>query len=60
MPRRPCVIVPNTPHHIIQRGNNRQACFYAVEKSVHVLAASVFIWLQKIVTGVFYINVGGM
>lgn len=29
MPRRPRVIVPNTPQHIIQRGNNRQACFYA-------------------------------
>jgi len=31
MPRRPRVIVPNTPQHIIQRGNNRQACFYADE-----------------------------
>lgn len=31
MPRRPRVIVPNTPLHIIQRGNNRQACFYADE-----------------------------
>lgn len=31
MPRRPRVIVPNTPQHLIQRGNNRQACFYADE-----------------------------
>lgn len=31
MPRRPRVIVPNTPQHIIQRGNNRQACFYTDE-----------------------------
>lgn len=31
MPRRPRIIVPNTPQHIIQRGNNRQACFYADE-----------------------------
>jgi putative transposase len=31
MPRRPRIIVPNTPQHGIQRGNNRQACFYADE-----------------------------
>ena len=29
MPRRPRVILPNVPQHIIQRGNNRIACFYA-------------------------------
>ena len=31
MPRRARIIVPNTPQHVIQRGNNRQACFYADE-----------------------------
>jgi putative transposase len=31
MPRRPRVIVANTPQHIIQRGNNRQVCFYVDE-----------------------------
>jgi REP element-mobilizing transposase RayT len=31
MPRRPRIIVQNTPQHVIQRGNNRQACFYADE-----------------------------
>jgi hypothetical protein len=31
IPLRPRVIVINTPQHIIQRGNNRQACFYADE-----------------------------
>ena len=31
MPRRPRVILPNVPQHIIQRGNNRQVCFYADE-----------------------------
>jgi putative transposase len=31
MPRRPRIIVPNSPQHFIQRGNNRQACFYADE-----------------------------
>ena len=29
MPRRPRIIIPGTPVHVIQRGNNRQACFYA-------------------------------
>jgi putative transposase len=29
MPRRPRVVLPNIPLHIIQRGNNRQDCFYA-------------------------------
>ena len=31
MPRRPRLALPNIPQHIIQRGNNRQACFYAEE-----------------------------
>ncbi|PJA58287.1 MAG: transposase, partial [Rhodocyclales bacterium CG_4_9_14_3_um_filter_68_10] len=28
MPRRARLALPNVPLHIIQRGNNRQACFY--------------------------------
>ncbi len=28
MPRRSRLVVPKIPLHIIQRGNNRQACFY--------------------------------
>lgn len=31
MPRRPRLILPEMPVHVIQRGNNRQACFYADE-----------------------------
>lgn len=31
MPRRPRLILPGVPLHIIQRGNNRQACFFADE-----------------------------
>ena len=31
MPRRSRLILPGIPLHIIQRGNNRQACFYADE-----------------------------
>lgn len=29
MPRRPRIVLPGTPLHLIQRGNNREACFYA-------------------------------
>jgi REP-associated tyrosine transposase len=29
MPRRPRLALPNVPLHLIQRGNNRQACFFA-------------------------------
>ncbi len=31
MPRRARIAVPGIPWHIIQRGNNRSACFYAYE-----------------------------
>ena len=31
MPRRPRLTLPEIPVHVIQRGNNRQACFYADE-----------------------------
>lgn len=31
MPRRPRLIVPGVPLHIIQRGNNRSVCFFADE-----------------------------
>lgn len=31
MPRRPRLILAKVPLHIIQRGNNRQACFYSEE-----------------------------
>ena len=42
MPRRPRVILPNVPQHIIQRGNNRQACFYSDEDYQIYLQ-----WLQQ-------------
>ena len=29
MPRRPRIVLPGTPLHLIQRGNNRHACFYS-------------------------------
>ena len=29
MPRRPRLALPGVPLHLIQRGNNRQACFFA-------------------------------
>ncbi|MCW5209748.1 hypothetical protein VU10_06165, partial [Desulfobulbus sp. US1] len=42
MPRRPRIIVPGNPLHIIQRGNNRQACFFADEDYLFYLD-----WLEK-------------
>ncbi|ABE48747.1 transposase [Methylobacillus flagellatus] len=37
MPRRPRIILPNFPQHIIQRGNNRSVCFYADEDYIKYL-----------------------
>ena len=31
MPRRPRLVAPGLPLHLIQRGNNRSACFYATD-----------------------------
>jgi putative transposase len=42
MPRRPRLILPGIPLHIIQRGNNRQSCFYADEDYLFYLQ-----WLQE-------------
>lgn len=28
MARRPRLYIPGVAHHVIQRGNNREACFY--------------------------------
>ena len=37
MPRRPRLVVPNIPLHIIQRGKNRQACFYSDDDYIFYL-----------------------
>ena len=42
MPRRFRIIVPGIPLHIIQRGNNRQACFFADEDYLFYLE-----WLKE-------------
>ena len=42
MPRRPRIALPGSPLHLIQRGNNRQACFYAEEDYLVYLE-----WLEK-------------
>lgn len=31
MPRQPRITLPNVPLHVVQRGNNRQACFFSVD-----------------------------
>jgi putative transposase len=38
MPRRARLAIAGIPWHIIQRGNNRSACFYAVEDYHRYLA----------------------
>jgi putative transposase len=42
MPRRPRIITPGIPAHIIQRGNNRQPCFFAEDDYLFYLE-----WLQE-------------
>jgi putative transposase len=42
MPRRARIVLPGFPMHLIQRGNNRQACFYADEDYLFYLE-----WLQR-------------
>jgi putative transposase len=42
MPRRPRIIISGIPLHIIQRGNNRQACFFADDDYSFYLD-----WLQE-------------
>lgn len=42
MPRRSRIIVPSVPLHIIQRGNNRQACFFTDEDYLFYLE-----WLKE-------------
>lgn len=42
MPRRPRLAMPNVPLHLIQRGNNRQACFFVAEDYLRYLA-----WLEE-------------
>ena len=42
MPRRARITLANVPHHIIQRGNNRSACFYTEDDYFQYLD-----WLEK-------------
>ena len=42
MPRRPRLNLASVPLHVIQRGNNRQACFFAEEDHRFYLY-----WLRK-------------
>lgn len=42
MARLPRVFLPGMPHHLIQRGNNRQACFVSVaDFAACILAAGI-------------------
>lgn len=37
MPRQSRIVLPDCPHHIVQRGHNRQAIFFADEDYLHYL-----------------------
>ena len=39
MPRKPRFHLPGVPQHIVQRGNNRQACFFAEADYLYYLDA---------------------
>ncbi|GHF98000.1 transposase [Thalassotalea marina] len=42
MPRRARVTLPNVPHHVVQRGNNRQVCFFCNKDYQYYLK-----WLEE-------------
>lgn len=35
MPRRPRMYLPDIPAHVVQRGNNREPCFYHRDDNVY-------------------------
>jgi putative transposase len=38
VPRKPRFTLPGVPQHVIQRGNNREPCFYTTEDYVRYLS----------------------
>lgn len=50
MPRKARIVVPNTPHHIVQRGHNKQVIF------VRKINLSPFIRFTYIIKAKFYIS----
>ena len=38
MARKPRVILPGVPQHVIQRGYNREPCFYSEQDEIRYLA----------------------
>lgn len=40
MPRKPRMYIAGYPYHVIQRGNNRDACFYSEEDYFFILKNS--------------------
>lgn len=51
MPRRARMTVPGIPHHVIQRGNNRQACFIVMRTTL--LTLNGFKSIRKILHAMF-------
>ena len=47
MPRKARVVVPNTPHHIIQRGHNKQVVFVE-RQDYHYYLQNLREWKEKL------------
>ena len=47
MPRTARIVVPNTPHHIVQRGHNKQTVFVSDEDYQYYLE-NLFEWKEKL------------
>ena len=47
MPRMARIVVPNTPHHIVQRGHNKQKVF-ASDDDYQYYLANLFEWKERL------------
>ena len=45
MPRKARIVVPNTPHHIVQRGHNKQVVFVS-DAGYQYCLENVFEWKE--------------
>ena len=54
MPRRARMYVPGLPYHLVQRGNNRQACFIEPENYNYHLDGAGLEWLVVGCLGIFF------
>jgi len=46
MPRKPRMYLPDVPAHVVQRGNNRDACFFSEDEYQYYLE-TLMEWLRR-------------